>query len=164
MSHLHPSIFGNSHAQHPRHSRHGRTRRSYCKYHSPDTNYRAGSDCWGGYIRAVKGADKDINSLRNELGALANVLGKLRQQAIGTNPHGTSINPHPASLAELETSLRTCAAEMKALEVKLEPKKGLRKAFRRLKWPLKEKETLQAIAQIERYKSLFNLALTTDQL
>jgi hypothetical protein len=53
---------------------------------------------------------------------------------------------------------------MNALLKKLETKK---KSFsllrRRLKWPLMEKETTQAILQIERHKSLFNLALTADQ-
>lgn len=110
-----------------------------------------------GYIGAVKEADKDIDNLCQELTALGNVLAKLEQQASATNSQASA-------LSELDTPLQRCIAEMKDLQSKLKPKSGLRKVFRRLKWPLKEKETAQAISQIERHKSLFNLALTADQL
>lgn len=105
------------------------------------------------YIGAVKEAESEIKKLTDELGALSKVLKILE----GLNS---------TTLCELKDPLQGCTSELKTLQSKLsaKPKGRFRTWAKRLKWPLQEKETLHVISQIERFKSLFTLALTADHL
>ncbi|KAH8152821.1 uncharacterized protein LAJ45_03047 [Morchella importuna] len=111
------------------------------------------------YLGGVRDVSNELRKLVDELHSLAQVLLVLRDHA------RDDILLQPTALQRLNDQngpLPRCALELKTLQGKLEPKLGLRGMVKYLLWPLKEKETLQYIDSIERYKSLFNLALTTD--
>lgn len=117
-----------------------------------------------GYISGVKRAPKDLGELLNELGSLSKVLVEL--QNLVDKPQGPG-QPQLTTLQTLNSKdgpLEGIAAELKVLLAKLKPRKGFRKAIQNLKWPLKETETMQHIARIERHKNLFVFALTADQM
>lgn len=109
-----------------------------------------------GYAGAVKDAPKDIVKLSNELQTLGDVLKQLHQQTSGTTP------PR-ALLPALEAPLRECAVEIKDLQSQVKLRTGVKKLIHRLKWPLKEKETKDAISRIGRLTNSINLILTADQ-
>lgn len=113
--------------------------------------------CLGyGYISGVKRAPKDLRDLVNELNTLSQILEILQDYA--------DKNPDSTALLKLDTPLQECVVELKKLEIKLEPQDGLKGFLGNLKWPLKEVETLQYVARIERHKNLFILALTVDHV
>lgn len=110
------------------------------------------------YISGVTRATKDLLGLVKELGSLVEVLDCLQEYA--------NTNPQSAVLQKLNSQtgpLRGCAVELQRLQLKLEPKDGMKGVFQNLKWPLQESETSQHIMGIERHKNLFALALTLDQ-
>lgn len=110
------------------------------------------------YIGKATRAPEDISKLMDELKSLLEVLTVL-QLAVQANPRSTV-------LQGLDDPLQKCMEEMIKLRIKLEPKKGLRwweAVLVRLKWPFEEKETSELILRIERLKSLFSLALNTNQ-
>jgi hypothetical protein len=113
------------------------------------------------YLGGVKDASNELRKLVDELHSLAQVLFVLQDHARGD---GLLRSAALQRLNDQNGPLSGCALELKTLQRKLEPKPGLRGMVKYLLWPLKEKETLKYIDSIERYKSLFNLALTTDYL
>lgn len=113
------------------------------------------------YLGGVRDGSNEPRKLVDELHSLAQVLLVLRDHARDDKLlQSTALQ----RLNGQNGPLPRCALELKTLQRKLEPKPGLRGIVKYLLWPLKEKETLQYIDSIERYKSLFNLALTTDHL
>lgn len=115
---------------------------------------------WGyEYIEGVKDASEDLRQLISELLSLSNVLLVL-QGYIQDDKKSTTLqilNGHNGPIPG-------CMLELKRLQLKLEPKTGLQGKKKCLMWPLKEKETMKHISQLERHKGLFALALTADQL
>lgn len=107
-----------------------------------------------GYIGAVKGAPKEIQALADELEELKEVLGNL-----------ANLQEPNTLQTDLGGSLKKCALELEKLEAKIEIKPADRwgRRFKRLRWPLQLVETSQILGRLERYKSLFALALTADQ-
>lgn len=103
------------------------------------------------FISGVREASKVLGKLVVELASLSNVLIILQDY--------TDRNKGFIALKQLEKTLRKCAEELKTLHLKLS-RTGLIDKF---KWPLREKDTMRQIDQIERYKSLFALALSADQ-
>lgn len=112
------------------------------------------------YVGSVKNAQSEAKKLWDEVKSLELVLQKLKLQA-------SSGHLKSGSYSTLDGRFRVCSEEISALLRKLETKKKpfgpLSRLKFKFKWPLMEKETTQAILQIERHKSLFNLALTADQ-
>lgn len=113
-----------------------------------------------GYIGGVKRASKDIGELLGELGSLSKVLINLQYCADAHPTQSTTLN----GLNETGGPLQKCSQELEELQAKLKPKKGWKGKIDSIKWPLSEKETMQFISRIERHKSLFMLALDTDQM
>lgn len=75
-------------------------------------------------------------------------------------------DPQSVSLQELGDLLQRCLLKVKKVVDKLESKKkwsGMSLGAR-LKWPFAEKETLEFLSRVERFKSLFTLVLNLDQL
>lgn len=112
-----------------------------------------------GYIGGVKRASQDISSLIDELGSLSKVLGALKDY----------IETKPKSLALLKLNgpdgpIRGCVCELEMLRAKLAPRDGFKGLLDSLKWPLKEAETQAYVAQFERHKTLFTLALSVDHM
>lgn len=113
------------------------------------------------YLGGTKAASKDLRELVNELQSLGKVLVVLQDYAqADQNLQSTALQ----SLNGQNGPLPGCALELRRLQLKLEPKQGLRGMIQSLKWPFKEQETQQHIARIQRQKSLFILALTVDHM
>ena len=104
------------------------------------------------YYETVKDAPKYSRELRQEMAALCDTLESL--EALLTAPASNS--PLAAS-----TSLKTSLSEFHAIlgimnaRVAMPQTRGLR----RLKWPFTKAENERYIANLERYKGTFNLAL-----
>lgn len=113
------------------------------------------------YISGVNHAPTDIQELMDELSELKKVLIRL-QDFIDKNPTSNALQDlnHQGGL------LLVCAKELEKLETKLKPtgKWSWKVMQKRLKWPLKEKETFQQISRIGRYKANLLLALATDNM
>ncbi|RPB14018.1 hypothetical protein P167DRAFT_572939 [Morchella conica CCBAS932] len=94
------------------------------------------------YACGVKRASKDLGDLIDELGSLSKVLLSLRSH-----------------LERVKTTSSVSA--LQGLNDSDGPLKGMVDS---IKWPLKEKDTLQLISRIERHKSLIVFALAADQM
>jgi len=115
------------------------------------------------YYTGVKDARKDITRLRNEITRLESVL---------TSVADLADTDDSAKLSTLQTlakpggALSQCQCNLTDLLERLQDghdKEGMKRfVWRALKWPLRSKDVDKAINEIERYKSLFYLALTTD--
>jgi hypothetical protein len=118
---------------------------------------------FGSYISAVKDAKRDIERLSAEVLALRNILRKLED---------LKQEPGSAKLATLNLlnkpggAVEKCLEELKELATRLDPGQGdsamRRVGWRALKWPFSSKDVDKKILIMERYKTAFNLALTTD--
>jgi hypothetical protein len=114
----------------------------------------------GGYISKVKNAKQDILHLQEEIRALTGVLVALNELLQG--PGGTELT----TSRSLFDNVSKCSATLTNIKEKIDPgttQNSLRRVFRALKWPLQQSESITAISDIERYKSLFSLALQLDQ-
>lgn len=108
------------------------------------------------YLSGVKRAPNDLLELVDELHALGKFLITLQNY--------TDENPESGTLGLLNAKdgpLSKCAQELQSLHLKLDGKKEIVEC---LKWPLKEKETMQHISRIERQKTLFTFALVVDHM
>lgn len=112
-----------------------------------------------GYIGGVRRASQDIVALADELGSLSKVLSTLKDY-IETKPKSLALT----KLDGPDGPLWRCTRDLEALQAKLVPREGLKAILDSLKWPLKEAETQGYVAQFERHKSLFTLALTVDHM
>lgn len=117
------------------------------------------ADLSWGYIVSVKEASNSIHGLRDELSNLSKVLGAIPDYAEDSKQAATL-----EMLNGKDGLLQKCAEDLRKLQVKLEPKSGVKQMIENLKWPLKETETSRYISQIGRYKSLFSLALDADHM
>lgn len=106
-----------------------------------------------GYISTCKRAPEDLRSLVAELNLLQQALIVLQSQS---SQQQLTVQ----GLYGKDGALEKCSQGLQSLVSELE-KKG-KKA--RLMWPFKEKETMQYIAFIERQKTFFLLAISTDNL
>lgn len=111
------------------------------------------------YIGGVTKASKDLRNLVSELQSLGIVLLAMKEFA-DANPESKTLE----LLNGKDGPLPGCRQELQKLQRKITPRKGLKGKLDALKWPLEEKETLRHMMQIERQKSLFSLALTTDHM
>jgi hypothetical protein len=116
----------------------------------------------GGYISKVKNAPKDILDLQMEISSLGGVLELLDKLLRG--PNGKKLT----TLQELSDQAAKCSSILKILSDKINPEttqSSVRRwGLRAFKWPLTRTEVDEAIRQLERYKSLFSLALQVDQV
>ena len=113
------------------------------------------------YYIGVKQSRDEIQRLSSEVLAIHEILEKVSDLLEG--PNGTKL----ATLALLDKKngpAQQCAAQLQAIKAQLEPHEGMRKlGWRALKWPLKSDNVNKIVLSLERYKSTFTLALTTDQ-
>lgn len=114
------------------------------------------------YYSDVKNAKEDVERLRNEILAFQNVVQKLLE-LIGRQ----DAKRLPTS-TQIVTAIKDSQKDLGALEQKLSPskkKKAMKRmGFRALAWPFTSKEVEKYIANLERHKATFTLALNTDQL
>ena len=113
------------------------------------------------YYIGVKQSRDEIQRLSNEVLAIHEILEKISDLLDG--PDAAKF----ATLALLEKRngpAQQCAAQLQEIKTQLGPHEGMRKLGRRaLKWPLKSDNVNKMVLALERYKSSFTLALTTDQ-
>jgi ankyrin repeat domain-containing protein 50 len=125
---------------------------------------KVGSACWEYYV-AVKDARKDIERLKSEIESLHHVLVKVAD--LSDSPGASQLET--LNLLALDGGpLEQCKEELGGLEKKLNPNSDgngpMRKfGLRALKWPFTSKEIDKSIVVFERIKSLFSVALNTDQ-
>lgn len=114
------------------------------------------------YIGSVKNGPREMTQLFDELESLKGILENLGRAIKDKGSPAQAISLG----ADLITPLQKCSGTVATLQSILKP--STRTKFMRhllhMTWPLKASETLQTISQLERYKSLFNLALTAEQL
>lgn len=133
------------------------------------------------YRTGLKNAPKDVVRLTGEVASLIDVLESLvklseRAESADTSDGGGGIDASAQSclpalkvLLKPDGPLDQCTAELEALKEKLTvPTTGWKttsfgKVVRKLKWPMTEQDITNTLNNIERLKTIFNLALTTDQ-
>ena len=117
------------------------------------------------YVKTVKNAKGDIIRLRNEVLSVQDILRNVDDRI------RTQDSSSLATLQILITPdgpLQCCGEELKKVKAKLkEGKKNSRASEfinQALKWPLSAKDVEKVLRDIERYKTLFQLALANEQL
>lgn len=109
------------------------------------------------YITKIKDAKQDIQSLHSELSSLVVVLSILKHQ-VDSNKTAAK------HLLALEGPLKECRRVLEDIQGRLEPRKGSsRRILHRARWPLLQSHTSAVLLTIERYKSLFGLAMSAEQ-
>lgn len=114
--------------------------------------------------REVRNAEKNISTLavgiRNLsslLHGLSLVLSELEKESSDTNFQLHHINSCRDTLRRIEKKLDSC-------DPRLVDGKRIEKALRKLKWPFSSAETKELVDDVERHKSVINLALAADSL
>ncbi len=114
------------------------------------------------YCRSFKSASADAANLAQEVEAIAQVLQALRQSLQNPRP-GTSFQQMSSS--SLLASVQDCQRRMKDLEDSLAPHVStLGKLFKRAKWPLEHRKTVENIEALHRFVQIFHFATTLDGL
>jgi hypothetical protein len=121
-----------------------------------DLSAKIASRCFQ-YSVAVKNAKEDIGRLRGEVSRIGDVLGGAKKLLEG---------PEEMCLLTSQTlsdSLKGCSVQLEKLNRRLElsnTRKAMsRLGVRALKWPFTSKEVEKIVADLERYKQTFSLAL-----
>lgn len=116
------------------------------------------------YSTSVKNARKDITRLRNEITALELVLtnvADIEDSGVSGQLETLSLLKSPGE------ALERCQDELNRLIKPVDPGDGVQRMRKYglgvLKWPLANKDVDKAVT-MERYKSLFSLALTGDHM
>jgi hypothetical protein len=114
------------------------------------------------YACGVKRASKDLGDLIDELGSLSKVLLSLRShlERVKTTSSISALQ----GLNDADGPLKVCGRELEELISQVEPRNGWKGMVDSIKWPLKEKDTLQLISRIERHKGLIMFSLAADQM
>jgi hypothetical protein len=110
---------------------------------------------------------RDLLSITQELEDLIKLLQRLQEIAKGLgDPYSQSTDLSEALrlLNSQNGPLPRCQAELRALEVKLEPKTGIKAVGQALLWPLKEKDVRKAIERIAGFRASLTVALDADQM
>ena len=110
------------------------------------------------YAQSIQDLPADVQALVSEITVLKAVLAEVCSH-LQDGSNGSSIN---ADL--LEAPIMECKEQIEELHAFLEKSQGsgsrLRNLRKTLKWPMKEQDTRDWINRMERYKSIFMLALT----
>jgi hypothetical protein len=114
--------------------------------------------CISQYVIAAKGARKEINRLCSELFALKGALEhiSLNVDALGDSPIFNT--------AEFTGITLATAQILRELQVKLDAKGSVRRALQALTWPLKKDEIADYMQRLERLKTYYVVATTTNSL
>ena len=120
------------------------------------------------YGKGVADAKKEISSMCSELFALKGALEHIRLnlQSIGAS----SITPFPfpspiMGTKDFKEMLDTTTSAITALSKPFEKARGrVATALNRLTWPMKKTDIISETQRLERLKSYFILATTTDNL
>ncbi|MCJ1331727.1 hypothetical protein MMC10_008419 [Thelotrema lepadinum] len=114
------------------------------------------------YILEVREGSNERQRLTAEISSISGILSILQQLPLDPQSNG-DWHAALATLGGAEGPLVNYADLLRSIERSLEPKNGFRQGLRNLHWPYRREEVLGYLRQIERYKSLFLLALELDQ-
>ncbi|KAF4436368.1 hypothetical protein F53441_13284, partial [Fusarium austroafricanum] len=113
------------------------------------------------YVNAAAGATKERKRLREGVRSCEFILQQLNDGA-DDSEEGKAWSETIKALEAPDAPLGRLDVALRAIEVKIQPKEGEKKALARLKWPFNEREVGEILAAIEREKSLLGLALDND--
>ncbi|KAL2047254.1 hypothetical protein N7G274_001273 [Stereocaulon virgatum] len=112
------------------------------------------------YILGVRHARQDILRLSTEVWAFREIVERVEE--LVQSPGALKLST--LALLDANGPMKQCAQQLSVVLEKLEPNEDMqRTGWRALKWPLKSEKVDQIIHDLERYKSTFSLALSTDQ-
>ncbi|KAF8244834.1 ankyrin [Wilcoxina mikolae CBS 423.85] len=117
-----------------------------------------------GYIQSARDLPPAVKLLVSEIALLSGVLNSLCS-TLQSEKYGTTIHLSPDLL---EVPVQECKTQLEELYEFLMKHHGtgskLKNFGRPLKWPMKEQETREWIARMERYKTAFSLVLQQEEL
>jgi len=116
------------------------------------------------YIKSTKDANQDIKALQSEVINVRGLLFSLQDLLPDPESDGESLLPVFECLGSQDGPLKQFEAILGELVAQLQPKDGLRKAGLVLYWHFKKDDIKNLISIVERYKTLFSLALQNDQV
>ncbi|KAF5855116.1 hypothetical protein ETB97_010035 [Aspergillus alliaceus] len=115
----------------------------------------------GKYLNSVRNAKEDIQQFQLEIVALTQVLRSLNELLRG--PDGAKL----LVTQDLANNIAKCSSALTKLKERIEPEttqRQMRKwGLRALKWPLTRSELEKSADEIQRYTTMFSLALQVDQ-
>jgi hypothetical protein len=116
------------------------------------------------YIKSAKDADKDIKAFQIEVINVRGLLFSLKDLLPDTESGEESLLPVFECLGGQDGPLKQFEVILGDLITQLQPKDGLKKAGQLLCWHFKKEDIKNLIGIVERYKTLFSLALQNDQV
>lgn len=114
------------------------------------------------YCKALRSASLDAVYLGQQVAAVSQVLQMLRD-SLEHPPAGVSFQ----RTSSLLSSIEDCRKQLSALEDILAactPAGALESLWKRATWPLKLKDTQEAVKTLHRYVQIFHFATTADGL
>jgi hypothetical protein len=116
------------------------------------------------YLKSSKDANKDIQALKIEVINVRGLLFSLKDFLPEQESDEDSLLPVFESLGGQDGLLKQFEMILAELALRLGPKEGLKKTGQPLSWHFKKDDIKSLIGTVERYKTLFSLALQNDQL
>jgi hypothetical protein len=113
------------------------------------------------YIKSSKDANKDMKAFQVEMINVRGLLLSLKELLPDPESGESSLLPVFESLGGALKQFETILTELVS---KLQPKGGFGKAGKVMSWHFKKDEVKNLISVVERYKTLFSLALQSDQM
>lgn len=117
------------------------------------------------YIRDVKDAEKSVEKFIDKVNKLAGVLHSLKNVAERCEDDKTEVEP-TAQIRYIEACLKT----LQLVDTHLENSNPAMKSDHvgnmklRLKWPLNRSKVRELLAEVEKHKSVMNLAMTASSM
>lgn len=116
------------------------------------------------YIKSTKDANQDIKALQAEVINVRGLLFSLKDLLPDPESDEEPLLPVFECLGGQDGPLKQFEVVLGELVTQLQPKDGLRKAGQVLYWHFKKDDIKNLIGIVERYKTLFSLALQNDQV
>lgn len=116
------------------------------------------------YLKSSKDANKDIQALKIEVINVRGLIYSLKDLVPDPEADEDSSLPVFESLGGQDGPLKQFETILAELALRLRPKEGLKKTGQALSWHFKKEDVKSLIGTVERYKTLFSLALQNDQL
>lgn len=115
------------------------------------------------YAKAVKGAEKEIKELRDEVSALTGVLHSLR--LVARDLEADDKFDKTVRIEHVNACLATLHKINSALaEFQFRKDQTIRNAVHRLKWPFASSDTKDLCKEVQRHRETLSLALSADTL
>lgn len=116
------------------------------------------------YLDRVRDASHDIDTLRKELANIARILHSLHDLTKRLSefkvpfPAMQMLQGKEGPLEQFKQILETLCSRLELND------RGFKQVYRSINWPLRKDGVNELLTSVERYKSLFSLALNNDQV